>query len=266
MKHLIFTTILLVLTGAPALADDTSAALNDTLAFLSVSSPVPGLEVFLDEQEIGVTPLDSMFISTGAHELAVVSPYGASWNHPPFKRSFVAAPGKKYSYTADFNKNVVLNTQPYGSRVYSDSLLLGTTPLVLNSELESVVVYHQGYDSLKVALLPVQSPGILVKLLPNKQWVREKKAAERQKKRSIKRRRGLMLTSLGVAVASGIATAHFHARGNDAYAQYQSTAVPENMETYYERAEEYDLYAGICYAVFEVSFVLTGYLFLASRF
>ncbi|MBN2000665.1 PEGA domain-containing protein [candidate division KSB1 bacterium] len=249
--------------GFSAVPSDSS---RSDVAVLSVFCETPGMPVFLDGVELGVTPLDSTIIPTGSHEIAVVSPYGAAWSHPPFKRSFVAAPQREYTFTAEFGRTILLNTMPYGARVYADSRLLGTTPLIVNSEYKSVIVFLQGYDSLMVDLSTVQSPGILVTLHPNKQWVIEKKTNEFQKRKVIKNRKRLMFTSLGIAFVSGLATVHFRDRGNEIYAQYQSTALPEQMDNFYHRAEKYDVYAGLSYAIFEMSFVLTGYFFLASRF
>ncbi len=210
--------------------------------------------------------MDSLPVKPGSHELAVQSPYWPSWTQPNYTASFFAAAGKAYQFKAKFAKNVLINSIPYGASIFENDRIIGTTPLrVLQKENTSIRIEKEGYDSFSFNLSRSDKSSYVVKLNPKKEWLLEKEILAKEKKMRIVHRRRLLAASIGFAAAAGLSTIHFRSRGNQEFASYQKTAIPSQMNHYFERAQFNDRLASASYALFELGFVMTGYFFLTSR-
>jgi len=247
-------------------ANASVVAAKDSPAFLQVTSAYDSLVVYLDGIEIGKTPIDSLPVSAGSHELAVQSPYWPSWTHPNYTTSFFTAAGKVYRFTAKFSRNVLINSIPYGAKIFENDKLIGTTPLyVLQKENCQIRVEKEGYHSFSLDLGRGDKLSYVLRLNPKKEWLLKNKILAKEKKTKITRRRRLLAASIGFAAAAGLSTIHFRSRGNEEFAAYQKTAIPSQMDRYFERAQYNDRLASASYALFELGFVMTGYFFLTSR-
>lgn len=247
-------------------ANASMIATKDSMAVLKVISAYDSLVVYLDGKIIGKTPFDSLPIKTGAHELAVESPWWPSWTQPNYTTSFFAAAGKAYKFKAKFTRNVLINSIPYGAKIFENDKLIGTTPLhVLQKENCQIRVEKEGYDSFSLDLGQGDKLSYVIRLNPKKEWLLENKIRAEKKKSKITHRRRLLAASIGFAAAAGLSTIHFRSRGNEEFTAYQKTAVPSQMDRYFERAQYNDRLASASYALFELGFVMTGYFFLTSR-
>lgn len=244
----------------------TVRAAKDSLSVLQVTAAYDSLVVYLDGAAIGKTPLDSFFIKTGSHELAVQSPYWPSWSQPNYSASFFAAAGNTYHFKARFIKNVLINSIPYGAAIFENDSLIGTTPQhVLQNENSHIRVEKEGYESFSFDLGQGDKLSYVIRLNPKKEWLLENQIRAEKKKIKIKHRRRLLAASIGFAAAAGLSTIHFRSRGNEEFAAYQKTAIPSQMDQHFENAQFNDRLASASYALFELGFVMTGYFFLSSR-
>ncbi|NOY58480.1 MAG: PEGA domain-containing protein [Calditrichaeota bacterium] len=247
-------------------ANASMIAAKDSMSVLHVTSAYDSLVVYLDGKIIGKTPLDSLPVETGSHELVVRSPYWPSWTQSNYTTSFFAAAGKAYRFTAKFSRNVLINSIPYGAEIFENDKLIGTTPLyVFQKENRQIRVEKEGYDSFTLDLGRSDKLSYVLRLIPKKEWLLENKIRAEKKKSKITQRRRLLAASIGFAAAAGLSTIHFRSRGNEEFAAYQKTAIPSQMDRYFERAQYNDRLASASYALFELGFVMTGYFFLTSR-
>ena len=235
-------------------------------AFLDVTAEYDSLTVFLDDQPVGKTPLIGYAISTGAHELVVQSPNWPSWSQPNFRTDFVAMPGRSYRFRALFRHNVLVNSIPYGAKVYRDGVYLGETPLYVEwQDRGRLNIKKEGYHSVELKTFELSDSFILIRLEPLPSWVQARREKVERQKAGMQFRRRMLVASMGMAVAAGLATIHFRSRGNEEFGRYQTTAIPAKMDHYFGRAQYYDRLASLSYALFETGFVLSGYFFLTSR-
>jgi hypothetical protein len=269
MKTITLIPILtLLLFSNPSLsqisATDTS---SHDLSIISVRADFPGLLIFLDGDSIGKTPLSNYRTTVGNHKLIVQPPDWPAWDYRAFNVAFGAAAGDTLSFKATFPQNVFVNSIPYDANVYLNGQIVGKTPLMLSligSGNDTIRIEKEGYVTFETK--PDSSTKILsIELKEHKAW-RERQSAEKNAKdKRIGKNRKLLFSSLGVAVTTGLLTLHFRSKGNDEYGLYEQAANPSLMNEHFDRAQYYDDLAGISYAVFEVSFVLSGYFFLTSR-
>jgi len=239
-------------------------AIPDSVRF-NVTSDVKGLYVYLDGERIGRTPVAGYRIATGPHEIRVASPYGTAWNQPDFSSSFVAVPEIEYQFRAVFERNILINSIPFGAEVYIDDLLMGRTPLQISERGNELRLSKIGFQDYSLPLKRIETLSHLVRLVPDPEWVRMRKDEIQIKQKRISRRRKMMFASMGFAALAGLSTIHFRSKGNSAYSDYLQAAHPDMMNRYYDRAEKFDRIAGVTYALFEFGFVATGYFFLTSR-
>jgi hypothetical protein len=256
--------IILFLVGVADCQITTSSDTAST-AFLTVLSPISALPVYLDSLQIGRTPLENCKITTGTHRLVVVSSYGMAWNADNYVQTFTAGPGQKLEFNAVLVPSLLLNTIPYGAKVYINGQLLGTTPLRIQTPALTARIEMEGYESRDILLESLKGPAHVVPLIPNANWLSTHQKQKHDHQRTIKWRKRLMYGSLALAAVTGFTTARFRSRGDDAYAGYMSTAIPADMDRFYAKSRKYDKYAGVSYVLFETGFVMTVYFFLSSR-
>lgn len=235
------------------------------LSYLSVNSGQQKLKIFLDGKEIGLTPLYNFPISAGEHRLRVRPSEWPSLNHTDFDTFFVAPPGDTLRITPHFIRAIRLTSIPYGATVKRGDEILGQTPLVLYrrpNTLATIRLEKEGYHPLQHEL---SESGATIVLQPEENYWQQKQETDRRIQNKIKWYRRGLYGSIALGAISGMATVHYRSKGNDAYAAYLATANPTLMDRYYNRARKFDRLAGVSYAIFEVSFILSGYFFLKSR-
>lgn len=123
----------------------------------------------------------------------------------------------------------------------------------------------EGYESWEQVVSDRTESIETITLQPRSLYQQHREESQQRNVNKIKWYRRGLYGSILLGAISGIATIHYRGKGNDAYAAYLETANPRRMDHFYDRARHYDRIAGWNYAVFEVSFILSGYFFLKSR-
>jgi hypothetical protein len=239
-----------------------------TLAMLEVAAPFEGLPVFLDKKKIGQTPLRACSIAPGRHELDVQSPYWPAWNQPSYQTNFTASPGEKYQFVASFQENILINSIPPEAKVFLNGSLVGETPTIIARDTlvtQLLVLQLEGYQTFSQELSKINKQAWMINLQEKTKSLQEKEIDIAERKKTLRHRKRMMFVSMGLAAVSGWATIHFRAKGNDEYARYQSTALPAQMDYYFNRAKKSDRLAGATFVSFELGCIMSGYFFLTSR-
>ncbi len=247
------------------LAQPPSRPDSNHVSYLTVYDVQDGLKIFLDGKEIGFTPLSNYPILPGEHRLMVRSPKWPSLNSTDYDTIFVAQLGDTLRISPTFIQSIRLTSIPYGVAVKRGNEMLGYTPLLISLrpyEVATILFEKEGYEPLQQELL--ESAATVV-LKPDLMYWQQKQENDRRKQNRIKWYRRGLYGSIVLGAISGMATIHYRGKGNDAYAAYLETANPTLMDRYYNRARHYDRLAGASYAIFEVSFIMSGYFFLKSR-
>jgi hypothetical protein len=240
---------------------------DSTRAIMCIRTAHDSLQVLLDGTAVGRTPLPSLPIPAGHHELRVQSPQWPSLQVDDFVTIFSAAAGDTFTADVEFPVFFRINSIPYQARVLVDGQQMGETPLVLAGPPAGVRLRLEknGYEPWEVTFASWQDSAHVIRLKPEAVWLaQQERDAGRAKRNTEWHRRGLY-GSLLLGLVSGAATIYYRDQGNEAYSCYLGTADPVKMEHYYSRARRHDRIAGASYAVFEVSFILSGYFFLKSR-
>jgi len=252
-----------------------SAKADSALGFVSILCRHPGLPVFLDEAQIGVTPMRHFAVPAGEHEFGVRRSDSSSWLDSDWVQRVTVSAGDTLELTAEFYRSFLINSSPYGAQVWRDQKLEGTTPLVLRlpeqaSALVEVVMegYHRrvlelgpqaGETSLAVSVrrfdLVLEKDLVLASQL-------EQELHARDRRRS--RYRRMTYLAAGLGLAASVAAIYFKHEADQAYRQYQSFGEPAVRESHYARARRYDRYSGAAFATFQVSFAFSFYGLLQS--
>ncbi len=261
---------LVLVAGSIQGQEERTAVTDSTLheAWLDVDAEFDGLSIFLDQKKIGQTPLRNFSVSPGEHELIVTSPYWPAWDKPNYQVTFTAAAGEKYRFFAYFVERILVNSIPHGAQVYLDDKFIGETPTTCIKDIaleQTIMLKKEGYEPFTARIAELTGQAMVIRLHEDQEWAQAQEKAKSDKERKLRRRQRLMAASLGIATASGLATIHFRSQGNEEYSRYLTTAVPKQMETHFDQAQEYDRIASLTYALFEAGFILTGYYFLTSR-
>jgi hypothetical protein len=265
-KITLFIIFIFPFNGKAFILNSGTVVESDSIACMNISSEYDSLDIFLDGEKIGKTPLHNFPVVTGSHRITVLSPYWPSWNQPNFQDTFVALPGKTYQFNAAFVRNIFVNSIPFDANVYINGELLGKTPLYITMNGNTQIrMEKEGYHSVTTDLAKAYEFSLLVTLEPQQEWFQAKEKREKMIKSKIKRKRNLLFASIGLATVSALLSVHYRNERNDALNNSSHAADPSQKENYRDQAKQYENLQDLSYIAFELGFVLTGYFFLTSR-
>ncbi|MBN2411003.1 PEGA domain-containing protein [candidate division KSB1 bacterium] len=265
-KITLFIIFIFSVNGKALILNSGTVVENDSIACVNIFSEFDSLDIFLDGEKIGKTPLHNFLVGTGSHRITVLSPYWPSWNQPNFQDTFVALPGRTYQFNAAFVRNILVNSIPFDTNVYKNGELLGKTPLYITMNGSTQIrMEKEGYHSLTTDLTKAYEFSLLVTLEPQQEWFQAKEEKEKIKMSEIKKKRNLLFASIGLTTVSGLLSVHFRNERNDALNNSSRAGNHLQKEFYRDKAKQYENLQDLSYIAFELGFVLTGYFFLTSR-
>ena len=234
---------------------------------LDILSKQDSLSIFLDKNIIGKTPLLHYKVTPGPHNLIIQSPYWPAWNISHFKTSFVATPPDTILIQATFSEKIIINSVPHSAEVYLDNVFLGITPLSSTADFSAnkhLKITKNGYHPYEINLDQKRNT-IFTELVEIDSWAQKERTNKiiLKKKQNFYKKR--MYLSLALTAVAGLVSVHYHDKGNDEYALYQSTANPNEMNQHFDKVRKYDRISNASYIAFEVGFVLTAYQFIKSK-
>lgn len=252
-----------------------SAKADSAFAFVSILCRHPGLPAFLDEAQIGVTPVRHFPVLAGEHEFGVRRSDSSSWLDSDWVQRVTVSAGDTLELTAEFYRSYFINSSPYGAQVWRDQKLEGTTPLVLRlpeQATATVEVVMEGYHGRVLELGPQagETPPVAsvrrFDLVLEKDLVLASQLEQELHARDRRRARYRRMTyvAAGVSLAASVAAIYFKHEADQAYRQYQNFGDPAARESHYARARRYDRYSGAAFATFQASFAFSFYGFLQS--
>lgn len=132
MRALLFSATVLVVLSTVALdaeAQRRRRPAETGEGTLTIQSSQPDAEVLVDEEVVGVTPLDPLRLPAGSHTVRVRRP-----GFTEFSEVVTIRPGQNVQVMADLlalSMVLTVRTQPDEARVFVDGAFRGTTPIEL---------------------------------------------------------------------------------------------------------------------------------------
>lgn len=222
-----------------------------------------GLTVKVDGELAGYTPLEALTLTPGLHKIQVANPFQSNWLDQDWFANVQIQANDTLKIKVIFKKSYSVNSTPYGAQVYFKNKYLGETPLffTLNEdETGELKLSKMGFRDTTLVIGKTEQRFFKIQLEPIKRFkgiLTSKGKMERRPKS-----RKLMYASLAVSAVSGALALYFRDQGNENFNRYLQTGNPELMDRYFNNAKKFDRLAAISFGVFQVSFILSFYLFL----
>lgn len=237
---------LLLFFFAPGMSKniDDLAAVSDSCsnkAHLTIVSTPEGAAININGQFLGRTPIQNHCLDVGDHLLLGLNPDRTHWAAADWLQKISVRPGDSLYFSIDF-KALTENgcAEAVGGRSLAQELSNGSSSKLGKQVLNNVQLQEESWQ------------------LPNSRSGQKAGAAKSWKKIAL-------VTFVGAAIFSGLASVHFRDQANAFYASYQKSGQPDQMDHYFDKTQYYDRVSGICYGIFQVSFMTTLYFYLSSN-
>jgi hypothetical protein len=153
-----------------------------------------------------------------------------------------------------------INSNPYGSMVFYQDSLLGTTPLLLSEKIfsrKSLTIRQQGYDDQNIRITDGSGAYFIdLNTSNNKDGISYVVAGNNNDSGRRWYREGLVVTS----IISGWTAFYFKREADKYYTTYEHAADPQAIISLYDKTRTYDLYSEIALTVSATT--LATYLWL----
>lgn len=243
--ELTFLLVLLVSYSAPGLSknsDDPVLASDSgaSTARLTIHSSPDGVAINIDGQFFGRTPIDSYRVQAGNHVLLGLHPDRTRWAAADWLQKITVRPGDSLYFHIDFDALTADHPTDADVRPF---------------QAQGLATSNRNRPGLMPPDDPPAQQGLWQP--PDSRSGAKTGSAQSWKKVAL-------VTSVGVAVLSGLAAVHFRDQANSFYSSYQKSGNPAQMNHYFDKTQYYDRVSGIYYGVFQVSFMTSIYLYLSS--
>lgn len=245
-----------------------SSQSKTTKGFITVTSKVDSLIVYLDSLLLGDTPIYDAEIDTGKHTLSVLNPKRSNWVEQDWERDFTIVPNDTQSFEIEFKQFYYINSIPHAAHVFYNDKLQGLTPIIVSLNPQSndlLIIRKEGYLDFATRLHEHSERFFNVKLKVDKISKQEKSRFAVVMKHHHTRRKVITYSTIGLSIVSGLSSIYFQKRADEKYDEYMNAGDPNQMDRLYQDTKRLDKYASISYGIFQASFVLSIYLFLTGR-
>jgi hypothetical protein len=210
---------------------------------------IPGLNVWLNGQKLGQTPIPPFLVKSGLCTLRVEHPDASDWLYRDWERSVVLKGGQKEVFDVTFIETVWVGSNPSGASVYDRDRILGKTPLGIPFTPDSsrfITLMMPGYENGKIELRDGPYSRFDIQL-------KEKIAEGRGQKGRLELKKGWMIACGAAALVAGAVGIYCEKRADRAYAAYLKSGRPDAMERHFRDTATFDKLTGIFYGLGEVS-------------
>jgi len=240
---------------------------KQSFAVVSITTSQAGLPVFVDGTHVGVTPLQHLPLPAGEHEIAVRLNQSDSWLDADWIEKYHLLAGDTLEIHPRFKRGYMINSKPFGAEVFLDGMPQGTTPVVVyvtDHERREVELQLGGYDDFSFAIDSTSQRLWNVTLREDKDRMHAEMAGVQGKTSRRAHFRRLSMAAAGMSAVSGVTAVLLKRRADGYYQDYLSAGDPRALESFYNKTNQYDEYAGTAFIVFQASFVMSFYWFLRS--
>ena len=235
--------------------------------YLKIETSRTGIEIHLDQERLGFTPLPVLELEPGNYELTALHPNRYVWGNLDWQQRIQITPDDTLIIKPDFSKILSLRSSPFGADVFVNSQFLGKTPLnliVSNHENGIVKLKKEGFLDYSISLDEITTNFLNIALI-------EKKSdfnlitVDWNHQRDIKKRyRRLTYGLWGLSILTGLTTVYFKDQADQKYEQYLRAGSLQDMNKYFQDSKNYDKYANISAGVLQGCFLLSFYFLFKS--
>jgi hypothetical protein len=221
------------------------------------------LSVFIDSTFISDSSAYELNLLPGEYTIYAYDQNNPSWQKRSYKQKIRLEAYQQRTVHIEPDYYVYINSNPYGSFVFYQDSLLGTTPIIVRKKefsRKSLTLKQKGYHDQDIRITEEgEAYFIDLNTSANKDGITH--VIEGHKKDSGRRwyREGLAVTS----IISGWAAFYFKHQADKYYTQYETSANPRTIVALYDKTRTYDLYSEIALTVSVTT--LATYLWLLIK-
>ena len=234
---------------------------DSLISWIEIQCDIPDLDIFLNNQSIGKTPLAKYVVSPGEHTVRVQNPDPLDWLSRDWESTFSIRKHENHILIVRFDRIYWIGSSPSGANIFLEDRLLGKTPasVILPDENSGKIsLEHPGYWSRNIDLIKQNSR--ILHVLLEKSGINETIQSTPCSSFSSKK---VWLIGGGIAaLVSGIAGYYYKDRAEKAYQNYLTSEYPGKMNRYFNESKKYDTYSGVFYGIGEISLGITLFLSL----
>ena len=119
---------------------------QDCEIHLTIISDIENVNIFIDDSLAGTGKNFSANLSTGRHKIVVLE-NSDRWDSKTFIDSLNLTDCNDITLQYNFNKKVLLNTEPQDAYVFNNDSLIGYTPLLIPMELNNIRLEKNGFEN-----------------------------------------------------------------------------------------------------------------------
>ncbi len=220
---------------------------QDCEANLTIISDIENVNIFIDDSLAGMGKNIDVILSKGWHKIVALE-NSERWNTKTFIDSLNITDCNDIALQYNFNKVVLLNTEPQDVYVFSNDSLIGYTPLLISMELNNLRLEKNGFESKIISYsdFGINDP---VKL----NYVGELNEANFFDITLFK-------ILVGSLVVLGATTAYFKLEADRKFDQYQSTG----DEALLDQTNRLDTISAVTFVALQINFGYIIYRFLVD--
>jgi hypothetical protein len=220
---------------------------QDCKAHLTIISDIENVNIFIDDSLAGSGKNINIILSKGHHKISALE-NSDRWDAKSFIDSLDITDCNDITLEYNFNKEVLLNTEPQDVYVFSNDSLIGYTPLLIPMDLNNIRLEKNGFESkiINYSDFGINDP---VKL----NFTGEYDDGNFFDKTLFK-------ILLGTMVALGVTTAYLKLEADSKFAEYKITGDPDLLE----QTNKLDTLSAVTFAALQINFGTIIYLFLVD--
>ena len=220
---------------------------QDCEAHLTIISDIENVYIFIDDSLAGTGKNINVILSKGRHKIVALE-NSDRWDSKTFIDSLNITDCNDTTLQYNFNKEVLLNTEPQDVYVFSNDSLIGYTPLLIPMDLNNIRLEKNGFENkiINYSDFGINDP---VKL----NFTGEYDDGNFFDKTLFK-------ILIGTMVALGVTTAYFKLEADDKFAEYKITGDPALLE----QTNKLDTLSAVTFVALQLNFGAIIYLFLVD--
>lgn len=239
----------------------------ETVGYLKITTDSIGIEVRLNDQLLGFTPLPIIALRPGSYQLAARHPAPYVWGNFDWQDSVTIVAPDTLTVQPNFKTLFAVRTNPFNAAVFLNNDYLGETPLAfpLNAHRDYLLrLKKDGFQDYVIDLKNVRANFLSVDLIENHSRLKLNELVAQQHRQTKHRYRALTYSFWGLSILTGLTTVYLKDQADEKYRQYLVAGSLKQMNRYYNDSKRYDRYTYISLSVLQGCFVLSFYFLMKS--
>jgi len=220
---------------------------QDCLAELIIESDIEGVEIFINNNSVGVGSPFRIKLETGDY-VVTVNENSDRWDTGSFTNTLHITNCNEINLNYYFRSEVLLDTEPQNVSVFNKDSLIGFTPLFIPNDLEKVILQKPAY--LEKEVLPDE--------IYSSQKITLDYVGEEQKGSFFEGT--LFKVLVGSAVLLGASTAYIKLEADKKFDEYLITSDKKLLD----ETNRLDVISGVTFVAMQINFGFILYLFLTD--